>query len=264
MTASSPAMAPPAPGGPGLHCDPETGLCAAPSLSGDAAGPPQDAAGWDLTYVGDPMCSWCWGIAPVVARLPTYCDTHGAAFSIVAGGLRPGGGDPWNAPFKNFLRQEWQHIGRATGQPFSLGLLERPAFHYDTEPPCRAVVVARQLLAPRQDNQRSLATFFGALQHDFYVGNGDPGQLDFYRHACRQVGLAFDDFAARFSGDEARREVLADFQRNRGWGVRGYPSFVLRRGPSAEVIASGYIDFAGLTARVERALEREAPAPGVR
>nr|MBA3324286.1 DsbA family protein [Paracoccaceae bacterium] len=42
-----------------------------------------------LLYVADPMCSWCWGFAPVIAdiraafrdRLPLH---------LVMGGLRPG------------------------------------------------------------------------------------------------------------------------------------------------------------------------------
>lgn len=240
-----------------MKCDPVTGACLLPDPD-----KPTDAAALAMSsdlvlyYIGDPMCSWCWGIAPLVANLPAYCDERGADFSIVAGGLRPGGGDPWNAQFKDFLRHHWTDIGRITGQPFSLDLLDREDFHYDTEPPCRAVVVARTLLSPRNDNQRSLVDFFAALQRAFYVGSGDPGQLAFYRDPCLRVGLDFDVFAQRFAGDDARRATQADFQLSRSWGVRGFPSFALRQGAHTQVIASGHVDLATLNAGIERALDR--------
>ena len=28
-------------------------------------------AEFGFLYLGDPMCSWCWGFAPVLERLPT-------------------------------------------------------------------------------------------------------------------------------------------------------------------------------------------------
>ncbi len=41
----------------------------------------------ELIYVGDPMCSWCWGIAP---QLDTLVRTHpDIPLRIVVGGLRP-------------------------------------------------------------------------------------------------------------------------------------------------------------------------------
>ncbi len=43
-----------------------------------------------LIYVGDPMCSWCWGFAPVKRRIEELC--HGRAeVSLVVGGLEPTG-----------------------------------------------------------------------------------------------------------------------------------------------------------------------------
>ena len=38
-----------------------------------------------LIYVGDPMCSWCWGFAPEIESL---ADDY--PIEVVVGGLRPG------------------------------------------------------------------------------------------------------------------------------------------------------------------------------
>ena len=40
-----------------------------------------------IIYIGDPMCSWCWGIAPELDRLQAWTTLP---FDVVVGGLRPG------------------------------------------------------------------------------------------------------------------------------------------------------------------------------
>ena len=46
-------------------------------------------AGKRILYIADPMCSWCWGFAPVIAAIG---ETFGgdAPLKLVVGGLRPG------------------------------------------------------------------------------------------------------------------------------------------------------------------------------
>lgn len=44
-----------------------------------------------LIYVMDPMCSWCWGFAPVAAALIAQAAEAGVSTRLVPGGLRSGG-----------------------------------------------------------------------------------------------------------------------------------------------------------------------------
>ena len=41
-----------------------------------------------LLYVMDPMCSWCWGFAPVVQALAEQAAAAGVPLQLVVGGLR--------------------------------------------------------------------------------------------------------------------------------------------------------------------------------
>ncbi len=125
------------------------------------------------------MCSWCWGISPTVSAVEAFCAAQGIDFSITMGGLRAGGGDPWNETFKSFLRNEWRHIGQTTGQPFGFTLLESEYFNYDTEPACRAVATVKLLQARHQFPVAKLLKFFTAIQHKFYVEGQDTTQVDF-------------------------------------------------------------------------------------
>ncbi|HAF94352.1 MAG TPA: disulfide bond formation protein DsbA, partial [Pseudomonas sp.] len=41
-----------------------------------------------LIYVMDPMCSWCWGFAPVMQALAEQAANRGVGLHLVVGGLR--------------------------------------------------------------------------------------------------------------------------------------------------------------------------------
>lgn len=228
------------------HCDTETGVCAAPALDESVSNEKQPA-GAEVIYVGDPMCSWCWGLSPALLKLQDHCERSGLGLRVVVGGLRPGGGDSWNAQFRDFLRHHWNEIQQRSGQPFSHRLLDLPAFEYDTEPACRAVVAARPWL-----KERELA-FFEAVQRKFYVDNEDPKEPAFYQSICKQFGLDYEQFLQRFSSEEARQQTLADFRLNRSWGVRAYPTVLLRKGEALMPIAVGFDTFEQMRDRISRA-----------
>ncbi|MBV2169457.1 MAG: DsbA family protein [Bdellovibrio sp.] len=231
-------------------CDLDTGVCEAPILSSDTSAAQKKASNLEIVYIGDPMCSWCWGISSVVKQLQSYCDEQGLSFSVVVGGLRPGGGDPWNDQFKNFLRHHWEEIGQRTGQAFRFSLFERSHFNYDTEPACRAVVTAGILLNSKNDNNKTLYALFADIQKKFYVDNADPGEEEFYRSICEEYGLSFEEFRRIFQAPETKKKTFEEFQRNRSWGVRGYPSFGLLKDGKFELLAVGFTDFERLKERL--------------
>lgn len=235
-----------------MSCDPETGVCNLPDVDAANFGvaPARDIM---VTYAGDPMCSWCWGMSPVIDQLARWCEKEGLPFRLAMGGLRAGGGDPWNAAFRNFLRDEWRTIQARTGQPFGFGLLERPHFNYDTEPACRAVVVARQLFGDDPSRQRELG-FFAAVQKTFYVDAMDPSDPEFYRDICAECGLAYETFRLAFTGAESRQAVVKDFRLTRSLGVRGFPSVMAEVAGQACLVSSGYVAFPALEDRLRAIL----------
>ncbi len=205
-----------------------------------------------IIYVGDPMCSWCWGAAPALDALANYATQRGLPFAVRVGGLRPGGGEPWTPRFRAFLRHHWEAVAARSGQPFSFALLDRPTFHYDTEPACRAVVVARDMLAAAPDRQ--VLRFFAAIQQHFYAAGEDPKEVNFYAGPCRDLGLDFTQFRNRFESAPAREATAAEFQRVRDWGVRQFPTVSLRMSERLYAIANGYAEADVLIREVEARL----------
>lgn len=234
------------------ECDPVTGVCTPATAASSDRPVPATAAGAEVVYVGDPMCSWCWGIAPAVRQLQRYCSGHSIPFQVVVGGLRPGGGDPWNEQFRRFLSHHWREVSQRTGQPFSYRLLEREAFEYDTEPACRAVVAARPLIDGTE------LEFFAAVQRRFYVDNEDPSQKEFYRGICATLGIDFDRFAERFESASVRAETREEFLLNRRWGVTGYPTVLARTDSRQVTLAVGFATCEEMQQKLERALSQPA------
>lgn len=234
-----------------MECDPETGACLLPGAQTSRV----EAASGNLTqvyYVGDPMCSWCWGMSPVIEALAVHCAEQGMDFRLVMGGLRAGGGDPWNAAFRGFLRQEWTHIAAQTGQPFGFHLLERSAFSYDTEPACRAVVTARALFAEGQEASRRELAFFSAVQRKFYVEGEDPKEAAFYHDICTLTGIDPALFTQNFSSPEAVAPTQREFRLARQLGVRGFPSVLLQTATGLHEISVGYASFASVRERLSK------------
>lgn len=241
-----------------MTCDPVTGACLIPSPDGRTphALEPADAT---LHYVGDPMCSWCWGMSPVMAETARWCRAEGLGFRLVMGGLRAGGGDEWNTAFRTFLRREWSHIAEKTGQPFGMTLLDRPFFAYDTEPACRAVVTARLLLEEQGKGALEELAFFAGVQKKFYVNGEDPKEARFYGEICRDAGIDPARFTTLFSSREMAAMTAADFQLSRALGCRAFPSLILTApGQHVREIAVGHATPEVIQQRVRDAMTTAA------
>ena len=100
----------------------------------------------ELVYFADPMCSWCYGFAPVVAAVEQQFRGR-LPLRLVMGGLRAGQTRPMRDADKEYIRDAWTRVNAASGQPFDFAFFEREGFVYDTEPACRAVVTMPMVVA---------------------------------------------------------------------------------------------------------------------
>ena len=235
-----------------MLCDNESGQCLIPATtemnSPALSGNESDAT--TIHYIGDPMCSWCWGLSNSVSALEAFARENGYRFVLTNGGLRAGGGDPWNAAFKAFLRQEWEHISNVTGQHISCSLLEREYFNYDTEPACRAVVSAAMI------NPDVKLTFFRAVQKKFYTASADPKDISFYENICAETGINFIEFADVFNSRLSQLETQAEFTRTRQFGVNAFPSILVEKSGVLQKALSGYVNEKDIITKVLEAESR--------
>ncbi len=205
----------------------------------------------ELLYVADPMCSWCWGFSPVLARLrEAYAGR--LRFTLVLGGLRAETTQPLNDAMKGYILEHWRHVHARTGQPFDFAFDVPKGFVYNTEPTCRAVASVRAL--------RFEATFpyLAAVQRAFYVDNADTTQAEVLAGLAADSGVDRGAFLKHFDADEARRATRLDFHLARRLGVSGFPSLVLNDRRGFALRSAGYRDFEELAPPLEAWLDPAA------
>ena len=208
-----------------------------------------------LVLVADPMCSWCWGFAPVARRLAEELDLP---MRVVVGGLRPGpSAQELDDRLATFLRGCWEEVHQASGQPFDHTLLQTRGWSYDTELACTAVVATRRR-APEQA--------FAMLEHlhrAFYVGGrvlSDPTVYPELFETFRGP-LDADALAADLTDAAVRKETWADFSWCMRAGIRGFPALLVAEGAQLTLVTRGFAPYDSLAEPLARFLsERRSTA----
>ena len=205
-----------------------------------------------LVYFADPMCSWCWGFAPVIQTIAARFGDD-LPIRLILGGLRPGNTTPMDAAAREEVRSHWQHVHEASGQPFDYAFFDRPHFVYDTEPASRAVVILRR---------RGMAAGLAALRrlHAAFYAEGqdvtDPGTL---AALAAELGMDAAAFAAEYATEAAARETWTDFATAQQAGIRGFPTLLAGGGQDAPyaLVTHGFQPAARIVPALERWLARQ-------
>lgn len=204
----------------------------------------------ELIYVGDPMCSWCWGFVPVLEMLERR---YQLPLRTVVGGLRPGTREPVDDEHRESLAHHWEQVEERSGQPFDHASLREGGvltggWRYDTEPACRAVVAMRET-APEL-----VLPWFARIQRAFYVEGRDVTDPDvladlgrtFAGERGQGADLEPDRLAGLLTDPEISDRTRADFRLSRRWGIRGFPTLLARDGDDLAVAAPGWVPYQDL------------------
>ncbi|MBO1074273.1 DsbA family protein [Roseomonas marmotae] len=149
----------------------------------------------EFFYLYDPLCGWCYGAAPAVAKLELEPSVmlHPLATGLFAGGDRV-----MTPDFATYAWRNDQRIGQMTGQVFSDAYREKvlgdPSGRFDSTAATRAVT-AVHLTEPAKELEA-----LHRIQQLRYVDGGDitdPGQL---LAVLRDLGL--EEAAALLEADD--------------------------------------------------------------
>ncbi|MGH8762845.1 MAG: DsbA family protein [Nitrosospira sp.] len=201
-----------------------------------------------LWYIADPMCSWCWGFAPVIE---TIRHEYGGRLKVelLLGGLRPGTKDPMTSTQREEILRHWRTVQRTTGQPFCFEGAMPEGFIYDTEPASRGVVVVSSI------NPKVIFPFFKAVQSAFYVEQLDVTNAAVLMQLAANVRLNAQRFLEIFESDTAKKRTLDHFNKARQWGVHGFPTVVMQNAAGYSPLTSGYRSFEELRPQLDEWLE---------
>lgn len=205
-----------------------------------------------LVYVGDPMCSWCYGFGVPLHQLLEQLP--GIPLAIVLGGLRAYNQEVMPDTLKATLHHHWEEVTKRSGKPFGTGQFDREGYIYDTEPACRAVVTLRTHAA-----EHTLAMYH-AIQHAFYALGRDVTQTSVLASVWQElvdskqigeVNFSKDAFVSAFESDSIKTQTRNDFAMVQQWGIRGFPALIAVVNGEAQLVANGYMEADELLQRVQ-------------
>ena len=199
-----------------------------------------------LIYIMDPMCSWCWGFNPVMQQVLKQAQAAGVKLSLRVGGLRTGQQAILDQSKRDYILQHWRTVAETTGQPFDFEHALPAGFVYNTEPACRALVVAREL------DEARLLPFLNRLQQAFYQGALDITQPCVLRELARQAGYDNDAFCSAFDAADAHLQTQADFAWVNHLAVRGFPTLLAEHRQRYALITNGYQSYTALEPLLSR------------
>ncbi|MCQ4311776.1 DsbA family protein [Pseudomonas stutzeri] len=206
-----------------------------------------------LIYVMDPMCSWCWGFAPVVQSLVAQAQEQGVGADLVVGGLRQER-TAMDQAGRERTASYWRAVHEASGQPFNFdgGLPE--GLVYDTEPACRALVAARSLDA------KLAWTLAGLIQHAFYVESRNVTLPPELVDLAEAAGIPRIEFSDRFDSQPVRDTTAADFNWARNLGIAGFPTLLAEHNGQLALLTNGFQPLDVLSPLLARWLDHNAHA----
>jgi len=207
-----------------------------------------------IIYIGDAMCSWCWGFSPVIEALREKYGGGSVDFILNVGGLRPGKQATLvDEKTKRFLRHHWHEVAKASNQPFKYDFFDWQDFLYDTEPAARAVVCARKQSADLD------FPFFKTVQEAFYVGNRDVTKFETLAEIAASFDIDQDLFREDFESEEMQKATYAEFYQAANLGATGFPTVLVREENRLMYLTKGYLPFETLDSRVATFLEKGLP-----
>jgi len=184
-----------------------------------------------IIYIGDPMCSWCYGFSPELDKIKASFPN--TTFEMVMGGLRAGGTETM-LELKDFLKDHWKEVQRASGRPFNYSILSQNEVLYDTEMACRAVIVAGQL------KPEIKYEYFKAVQESFYFHNNLPNDLDTYVNLAERFGINPHQFHIKLDARQSKMDAYSEFELASKMGIQGFPSMVAKIDRKSTLVTNGF------------------------
>jgi putative protein-disulfide isomerase len=190
-----------------------------------------------VVYGNDPLCGWCFAIGPALEAARRELAEE-VAWRIECGGLVVGARVRAISYEREYLRNGFDAVrrasGRAPGQAYWSKVVDPGTWVSDSEPACRAVLLARQV-----SSERAVA-FAHGLTDALYLDGDLPDDPQTIRRVAETVGLDAQALLERWGSDDAKRMTEESFRYARGLGISTYPSLLLEAGEHRRTLLTGF------------------------
>ncbi len=190
-----------------------------------------------LHYIHDPLCGWCYGAAPLVAAARAVLPVQAHGGGMMAGRNRR----RVDAQLRDYVMPHDHRIaqmtGQAFGEPYFNGLLRDTEAVFDSAPPIAAVLAVQAL-----KGEAAGLDMLAAIQRAHYQQGRRISEVAMLTELAQALGIEAAVFTAelqRVEQEELANHIEASRELLNYVGGRGFPTFVLQRGDTLEVLDTG-------------------------
>lgn len=200
-----------------------------------------------LYYVHDPMCSWCWGFAPVWQQLQQELQQLQIQVEYLVGGLAPDSDAPMPEEMRQMLQNTWQRIQQhIPGTEFNFAFWTDCQPRRSTWPACRAV-----LAATYQGHEKEMIL---AIQQAYYLRALNPSDDSTLVQLAQELELDTERFAADLNSEATHQLLQQQLQQAHSLPINGFPSLVLQVRDSWQPIQLDYNSAEAMLQQIRQAL----------
>lgn len=203
-----------------------------------------------LTYVFDPLCSWCYTFGPVIEKIHAKYQ-HQLHFEVVSGGMVLGQQVKPISYIAEYILDNYQQKESLSGVKFGkpyLGMVAEGKELLDSEKPSYAVEAFRKF-KPEQ-----AVAFAHSLQKAMYVEGKSFQNDSTYRFLAEEYHIDPTAFLATLYSDSVKVKTYADFRRVEEAGISGFPTLILSRNGMVTKVSQGYESFEKIDRKLNKLL----------
>lgn len=190
-----------------------------------------------IQYIYDPLCGWCYGFSPVIRQLHERYGNR-VQFSVLSGGLSLGSRAVAIAEAHGYIAHALVTVEQTTGVVFGNGfkqLLQEGTYIYNSEPPCIAMTIFRELYP------NNVLNFAHAMQYALFYEGKSLNDEHTYRELLAPYHADADEFLRKLSSTHYRTATYEEFAAVQHMGIRGFPAVLYSNDDTtAHVLARGY------------------------
>jgi len=204
-----------------------------------------------LYYVHDPMCSWCWGFAPVLAELLNRLPS-GIQVRRLLGGLAVDTDEPMSRGMQDMLQQTWHRIEqKIPGIHFNFDFWTNCQPRRSTYPSCRAVIAARQ------QGEGFDAQMTKAIQRAYYEQARNPSDDETLIELAVETGLDEAQFRQDLYSTDTQQQLLDEIELARELFAESFPALVFQQGNSNWRVPVDHLDSAPMLEMIDMHYETD-------
>lgn len=190
-----------------------------------------------LHYIHDPLCGWCYGAAPLVAAARAVLPVQAHGGGMMAGRNRR----RVDAQLRDYVMPHDERIaqmtGQAFGEPYFNGLLRDTEAVFDSAPPIAAVLAVQAI-----KGEAAGLDMLAVIQRAHYQQGRRISEVETLTELAQTLAIEPAAFIAelqRVEQEELANHIEASRELLNYVGGRGFPTFVLQRGDTLEVLDTG-------------------------